>query len=79
MGDRASHILWAGKAEKGRLPFLRITSYRGELRSARSELSFSQRQRKIAKARFTPIEIYSHWGTIYRLGELILMLKNLRK
>jgi len=45
-----------------------------------SELSFSQRQRKIAKARFTPIEISSLRGTIYRLGELILMFKKkLRK
>jgi len=48
--------------------------------SSDETLSFSQRQRKIAKARFKPIEISTHRGTIHRLGKLlILMLKNLRK
>jgi len=36
-------------------------------------------KRKIAKARFTPIENSRHERTKYSLGELILKLKNLRK
>ena len=44
-----------------------------------SELSFSQRQSRIPRARFTPITISSHGGTIGRLGELTLMLKKTHK
>jgi len=36
-------------------------------------------KRKIAKAQFTPIENSRHEGTKYSLGELIIMLKTLRK
>uniref|UniRef100_A0A8C9XS39 B30.2/SPRY domain-containing protein n=1 Tax=Sander lucioperca TaxID=283035 RepID=A0A8C9XS39_SANLU len=52
---------------------------KGRFQIGPSELSFSQRQSRIPRARFTPITISSHWGTIGRLGELILMLKNLIK
>ena len=43
------------------------------------QLSLSQGRSRIPRAWFTPITISSHWGTIGRLGELILMLKNLIK
>jgi hypothetical protein len=33
----------------------------------------------VPSARFTPNNISSYWGSIGRLGELILMLENLRK
>uniref|UniRef100_A0A8C9XFQ8 ATP-binding cassette, sub-family C (CFTR/MRP), member 12 n=1 Tax=Sander lucioperca TaxID=283035 RepID=A0A8C9XFQ8_SANLU len=56
-----------------------ITTHLGRFLIGPSELSFSQRQSRIPRARFTPITISSHWGTIGRLGELALMLKNLIK
>lgn len=52
---------------------------KGRFQIGPSELSFSQRRSRIPRARFTPIAISSHWGTIGRLVELILMLKNLIK
>jgi len=50
---RAKFSGWA-KQRKGRLPFLGMTSYRGDSRSTRRSFHFLKgRQRKIAKARFT--------------------------
>ena len=50
---------------------------RGKFQIRPSELSF-RGGAGYPRAWFTPIAISSHWGTIVRLGELILMLKNLK-
>ena len=63
---------WAkvsGRA-KEEIPDMRICPY---------ELSFSQRQSRIPRARFTPIAISSHWGTIGSLGEPRINVKKPHK
>jgi len=51
-----------GKAEEGEVTFLPYDVIQGRFKISLSELSFSQRQKKIAKAQFTLIEISSHCG-----------------
>ena len=69
----------AGQAEKGEVTWPLMTTYGARSQIDEFELSFFQRQIKISTARFTPNAIFSYWGTIGRLGELILMLENLIK
>ena len=56
-----------------------MTTYGDRSQIKAFELSFFQRRSRIPTARFTPNAIFSYWGTIGRLGELILMLENLIK
>ena len=49
------------------------------LQGVKAKVPFPPRQSRIASARFIPNAISSYWGTIGRLGELILMLENLMK
>jgi len=68
-----------GKAEKREVTFPLYDIIQGRFKISASELFIFSKAEKKAKAQFTPIEISSHWGNIFRLGEHILMLKNLRK
>ena len=66
-----------GRPEKGEVTFLLVTSQGEDFKNRAFQLSFSQRQRRIPRAWFTPFKISSQWGTKGRLGELILILNNL--
>jgi len=57
------------KAEKGEVTFPPYDIIQRGFKISLSELSFSQRLRKIAKARFTPTENSSHWKTIEKQGD----------
>ena len=68
---------WAKQRRGGNIsPYEDI---RGKNQIGASELCFFQSQSRISRARFTPKAISSYWGTIVRLGELVLMLENLVK
>lgn len=71
--------LWAGKAALGGGNLSPYDDIRGSFKIGTSELSHSQRRRIISSAWFRSIVFSSHWGTICRLGEHILLLKNLIK
>ena len=51
----------------------------GHIPNQRAWASIFSKASRIPSARFTPNASFSHWGTIGRLGELILMLENLLK
>ncbi len=70
-----AHFLMGGQSRERGGNLSPYDDIKGRFQIGPSELSFSQRQSRIPRARFTPIAISSHWGTIGRLGELILMLK----
>ncbi len=74
-----AHFLMGGQSRERGGNLSPYDDIKGRFQIGPSELSFSQRQSRIPRVRFTPIAISSHWGTIGRLGELILMLKNLIK
>jgi hypothetical protein len=56
-----------------------VIRHKGKIPKRRIWASFFQKRIRMPSARFTPDKISSYWGSIGRLGELILMLENLRK
>ena len=74
----AGQILWAGKAEKGEVTWPLMTTNGAKFEIGASELSFF----KGIAGYLLPSACYaiaSYWGTIGRLGEVILMSENLIK